>query len=151
MQQLADHLKDINSHTFGGLEASDLVPDMPSAPLPTVPAGGGGTPIPPSGPPSPPSLPPSGGPPAPTPTPFGFGRASDDDKEYFSYKAKKAGKNVGQYRRDATKQVAINQREIIENQKGKREDTRRQFQVQATSTGRNLNNLRAQSKSSNTL
>lgn len=156
MEKLRDHLEKAG-HTFAGLEASDLVPPgsggttsmppIPPAPPPTVPP----TPptVPPSGPPSgSPPVPPSMPPIPPSPAGIGYGAASEDDKEFFAYKAKKAGKTLGQYKSDATRQVAVAQKEIIENQKGRREETRREFQGQATATGKNLKSLRTQSKSS---
>jgi len=170
MEDLAKHLGAVG-HTFAGLQASDLVsastgmPPIPPPPVPpTVPPSGPTPPVipppvpPVPPPPTPPTVPPGGPTPPPTPPPVPpvpppppgtrYGLASEDDKEFFAYKAKKAGKTVGRYRSDATRQVAITQKEIMENQKGRRTEVRREFQGQATATGKNLSSLRAQSKAS---
>ena len=132
MEELKKHLEKAGE-TYAGLSAADIIipsgmPPIPPAPPPTVPP----TPLPP-------------GPGGPGRDRFNF--ANENDREFFSYRAKQAGKSVGSYRTDAARKIAVEQRNIFENQRGKREETRRGFQGQSSETGQNLRELAGAAKS----
>jgi TP901 family phage tail tape measure protein len=138
MEALKKHLEKAGE-TYAGLSSADIILSGGSKP-PTPPGGG------PPKPPLPTPRPPTG--PGNTRDRFNF--ADENDKEFFAYRAKQAGQSVGSYRVDAAKKIAAEQKNIFENQKGRREETRRSFQGQAGTTGKELRTLGRASQRSGT-